>query len=167
MTSPTPLTVVLMNTSIALVIHLFQILSQSLTPASGRTARIGNIGLATSFYNDRNEDIASDLVKVLIETKQPVPDFLQLHAPEDGKVTFDDDTDSEFGEEINGATGTATGEATGGNSFQELKSAQAEDAWGPKPTTAPAASSWGVEPTAPANAWTAPADTEPAPAAAW
>jgi len=28
----------------------------------GRTARIGNEGLATSFYNDRNEDIAVRLL---------------------------------------------------------------------------------------------------------
>ncbi|KAK5015884.1 hypothetical protein LTR16_003832 [Cryomyces antarcticus] len=61
----------------------------------GRTARIGNAGLATSFYTERNEDIANNLVKLLMETGQEIPDFLQDRVPEDGKAIFDDDTDSE------------------------------------------------------------------------
>ena len=36
----------------------------------GRTARIGNMGQATSFYNDRNEDLAPALVNILLETGQ-------------------------------------------------------------------------------------------------
>jgi ATP-dependent RNA helicase DDX3X len=36
----------------------------------GRTARIGNEGKATSFFNERNEDIGPDLVKILCESKQ-------------------------------------------------------------------------------------------------
>ena len=59
----------------------------------GRTARIGNEGLATSFYNSRNEDIADDLVKILVESKQEIPDFLEDRVPE--TVTWDDDTDNE------------------------------------------------------------------------
>ncbi|RIB14632.1 P-loop containing nucleoside triphosphate hydrolase protein [Gigaspora rosea] len=46
----------------------------------GRTARVGNQGLATTFYNDNNSGIARDLVKILIECKQEVPDFLQEYA---------------------------------------------------------------------------------------
>ncbi|KAF2146323.1 uncharacterized protein K452DRAFT_324292 [Aplosporella prunicola CBS 121167] len=62
----------------------------------GRTGRIGNNGLATSFYNERNEDIAEDLVKVLMERKQEVPDFLESFAPPEGEpLEFDDDTDAE------------------------------------------------------------------------
>ncbi|GIC86657.1 DEAD/DEAH box helicase [Aspergillus udagawae] len=61
----------------------------------GRTARIGNEGLATSFYNDRNSDIAPDLVKILIESGQKVPDFLESYKPADEVVKFDDDTDDE------------------------------------------------------------------------
>lgn len=41
----------------------------------GRTARIGNEGLATSFYNERDEPMADFLVKTLLECNQPVPDF--------------------------------------------------------------------------------------------
>ncbi|KAI9374089.1 P-loop containing nucleoside triphosphate hydrolase protein [Aspergillus egyptiacus] len=59
----------------------------------GRTARIGNEGLATSFYNERDSDIAPDLVKILIESKQPVPEFLAEYKPADLK--FHDDTDDE------------------------------------------------------------------------
>lgn len=60
----------------------------------GRTARIGNEGLATSFYNDRNEDIADALVKILVETKQDVPDFLADRIPE-GDLEFDDESDKD------------------------------------------------------------------------
>lgn len=74
----------------------------------GRTARIGNIGMATSFYNDKNEDIAEALTKLLIETHQVVPDFLESYKPENEKeLKFDDDTDDE-GED------TADGDAWGG-----------------------------------------------------
>lgn len=62
----------------------------------GRTARIGNEGLATSFYNEGDSGIAPDLVKVMLECRQIVPDFLSGYKPSDNKITFDDDnTDSE------------------------------------------------------------------------
>lgn len=61
----------------------------------GRTARIGNRGQSSSFYNETNMDIAPALVKILMETNQVVPDFLQEFAPEDGEITWDDDTDDE------------------------------------------------------------------------
>ncbi|KAL4873589.1 hypothetical protein BDV12DRAFT_160318 [Aspergillus spectabilis] len=69
----------------------------------GRTARIGNEGLATSFFCERDSDIAADLVKILIESKQKVPDFLEQYKPEGEVVNFHDDTDDE-NEEENGAT---------------------------------------------------------------
>lgn len=80
----------------------------------GRTARIGNKGQATSFYNDRDSDLGEGLVKLLLESKQVVPDFLQQFVPEGGVVTWDDDTDDE-GEEAatNGANGT-NGDSAGG-----------------------------------------------------
>ncbi|KAE8148109.1 putative DEAD/DEAH box RNA helicase [Aspergillus avenaceus] len=62
----------------------------------GRTARIGNEGLATSFYNhDRDSDLAPDLVRLLIESKQAIPDFLESYKPADGEKLFQDDTDDE------------------------------------------------------------------------
>ncbi|KAF9108260.1 hypothetical protein BGX27_008413 [Mortierella sp. AM989] len=42
----------------------------------GRTARAGNRGVATSFYNDYSSPIAPKLTKLLIECDQVVPDFL-------------------------------------------------------------------------------------------
>ena len=73
----------------------------------GRTARIGNTGVATSFYNDKNEDIAEQLTKVLLETQQIVPEFLEPYKPADGEdLTFDDDTDEED-EEGNDGDGEA------------------------------------------------------------
>ncbi|KAL5444552.1 hypothetical protein PMIN07_004997 [Paraphaeosphaeria minitans] len=62
----------------------------------GRTGRIGNEGKATSFYNDRNEDVAPKLVKLLLEAKQEVPDFLEMHKPEDpANIEWNDGTDDE------------------------------------------------------------------------
>ena len=76
----------------------------------GRTARIGNKGLATSFFNEKNEDIAEDLVKILLETKQPVPDFLEQWKPEDeNAMDFNDDSDEEGVEEDNANPGDAWG----------------------------------------------------------
>jgi ATP-dependent RNA helicase DDX3X len=43
----------------------------------GRTGRMGNLGVATSFFNDKNRNICSDLVELLIETKQELPNFLE------------------------------------------------------------------------------------------
>lgn len=45
----------------------------------GRTARAGNPGTATSFYNSNNISLAPTLAKLLLECKQEVPDFLQSY----------------------------------------------------------------------------------------
>ncbi|EPZ34473.1 Protein-tyrosine phosphatase, receptor/non-receptor type domain-containing protein [Rozella allomycis CSF55] len=42
----------------------------------GRTGRAGNVGIATSFYNDNNKGIARDLVDILKEANQEIPSFL-------------------------------------------------------------------------------------------
>lgn len=50
--------------------------------------------------------MAPDLVKILVESKQRVPDFLESHKPVEETVTFDDDTDDEDeNAEGNGAGG--------------------------------------------------------------
>uniref|UniRef100_H0WAL9 RNA helicase n=1 Tax=Cavia porcellus TaxID=10141 RepID=H0WAL9_CAVPO len=43
----------------------------------GRTGRVGNLGLATSFFNERNANITKDLLDLLIEAKQEVPSWLK------------------------------------------------------------------------------------------
>jgi ATP-dependent RNA helicase DDX3X len=67
-----------------------------LNQPTGRTARIGNEGIATSFYNERNEELAGDLVKILVECKQKVPDFLEEYRPENDDLDFDDNSDDDF-----------------------------------------------------------------------
>jgi ATP-dependent RNA helicase DDX3X len=93
----------------------------------GRTARIGNEGLATSFYNDGDSDIGNDLVKILMETGQKIPDFLQHFTPSDNILVFDDDSnDSQDGDadEENGTQGGGTWGAAQG--AEET----AQDSWG-------------------------------------
>jgi ATP-dependent RNA helicase DDX3X len=83
----------------------------------GRTARIGNEGKATSFYNDRNEDLGEDLCKILIESKQEIPDFLEQFKPEDpDNINWHDGTDDESDGGIGGGFGGTAGgfDATGG-----------------------------------------------------
>lgn len=44
----------------------------------GRTGRVGNNGRATSFFDpDNDSNIASDLVRILKDAGQEVPEFLQ------------------------------------------------------------------------------------------
>ncbi|MCJ1465446.1 hypothetical protein MMC07_004064 [Pseudocyphellaria aurata] len=117
----------------------------------GRTARIGNVGLATSFYNNANEDIAEALVKVLLETGQEVPDFLEAFKPEDTtKIDFNDDSDDEDHEsEKDGANGASNGDSGANNGTSEngwndapagSKAEETTDTWA-TPTPAPAAKS--------------------------
>ncbi|KAK7537113.1 putative DEAD/DEAH box RNA helicase [Phyllosticta citribraziliensis] len=92
----------------------------------GRTARIGNRGLATSFYNDRNEDLAEDLAKILVEHNQEFPDFLEPFKPaEDEPIEWDDKTDDE--EEANDDAGYDANGSTpvGGDEAEESAGWQA------------------------------------------
>ncbi|CAB4409753.1 unnamed protein product [Rhizophagus irregularis] len=61
----------------------------------GRTARVGNKGLATTFYNEKNSEVATELVKILVECKQEIPHFLQSYVPPDNNLNFEDDDDGE------------------------------------------------------------------------
>ncbi|XP_033759683.1 ATP-dependent RNA helicase DDX3X-like isoform X4 [Pecten maximus] len=46
----------------------------------GRTGRVGNLGLATSFFNDKNKNIIRDLMDLLVEAHQEVPSWLESMA---------------------------------------------------------------------------------------
>lgn len=48
----------------------------------GRTGRVGNLGLATSFFNEKNKNIVKDMVELLVEAKQEVPSWLESMAYE-------------------------------------------------------------------------------------
>jgi ATP-dependent RNA helicase DDX3X len=62
----------------------------------GRTGRIGNEGLASSFFNERDSDIGAGLVKLLIEAGQSVPKFLAEHLPEHYHVTWEEGEDEKI-----------------------------------------------------------------------
>ncbi|KAL1843933.1 hypothetical protein VTJ49DRAFT_6876 [Mycothermus thermophilus] len=69
----------------------------------GRTGRIGHRGLATSFYSERDEPIASVLTRTLLETNQEIPDFLQQYVPENyTPETLKFEADSDFEEDAGG-----------------------------------------------------------------
>lgn len=88
----------------------------------GRTGRLGNEGLATSFYNDRDEPMAPFLAKILTENNQAVPDFLENFKPTEGEpLDFDDDS----GDEEN--------LVVGGNGVQDETN---DDGWGAPPSKA-------------------------------
>ena len=100
----------------------------------GRTARIGNTGMATSFYNDKNEDIAEALTKLLIETHQVVPDFLESYKPQnEEELKFDDDTDDEgddaAGGDAWGGAGQTDGDASGDARGSEAPAADIDGGW--------------------------------------
>ncbi|GJN67480.1 hypothetical protein PLIIFM63780_004921 [Purpureocillium lilacinum] len=93
----------------------------------GRTGRIGHRGLATSFFSERDEPIASVLTRTLLETKQDIPEFLQMYVPdgpEGENPKFE--TESDFDpNDIAARDGEAGGDAWGGGD-----AANASNAWG-------------------------------------
>lgn len=131
------------------------IVSSLLIHVSGRTGRIGHRGLATSFFTERDDPLASVLTRTLLETNQPIPEFLQHHVPEGEakeSLKFEADSDfEEYGEDAGGnawgGSGNAgdggSGDAWGGSAGDDA--APVADAWGGN-TNAPddgsAASSW-------------------------
>jgi len=50
----------------------------------GRTGRAGNVGRSTAFFNRGNKGICRDLIELLREAKQEVPDWLEAVAMESG-----------------------------------------------------------------------------------
>ncbi|KAI1460011.1 DEAD-domain-containing protein [Annulohypoxylon moriforme] len=114
----------------------------------GRTGRIGHTGTATSFYTDRDEALAEDLTKILMETKQPVPDFLQQYIPEGADPSNfqieDDKSEDEEGNEDD-PWNTGGSKPAGGDGA----SAANGDAWGTgAPTSGTegnASADWGMQ----------------------
>jgi ATP-dependent RNA helicase DDX3X len=171
--------VVSRNILIALVSSFHYCRASQLT-FPGRTGRIGNMGLATSLYNDRDSDLGETLVKTLLETHQVIPDFLQQHIPEgftaDGEgntdlLKFDADSDNGEGEE----SGDASADAGGGwGAEASAEAPSASGGWGAPaevpvaPVNAPQSSAWCPPPVAPVanntGGWGTPAAaTAPAP----
>ena len=44
----------------------------------GRTGRMGNLGLATSFFNEKNRNLTKDLVELIVESNQELPGIHNL-----------------------------------------------------------------------------------------
>ena len=65
------------------------------------------MGLSTSFYNERDENLAPALVKILMETNQLIPDFLEEFKPLEGEpIDYSEPEDNaEAFEEANGSGG--------------------------------------------------------------
>ena len=42
----------------------------------GRTGRMGNLGLATSFFNEKNRNLTKDLVELIVESNQELPGMI-------------------------------------------------------------------------------------------
>merc|ERR1719312_2065498 len=51
----------------------------------GRTGRMGNLGLATSFFNDKNRNLVKDLIELLVESNQELPSWLESMGLESGR----------------------------------------------------------------------------------
>ncbi|EHK23957.1 uncharacterized protein TRIVIDRAFT_114785, partial [Trichoderma virens Gv29-8] len=140
----------------------------------GRTGRIGHRGVATSFYTDRDEAIASVLTRTLLETSQEIPDFLRSYIPEnytDGiKVKFE--TESDFdpndvagaGDAEGGGWGAGDGDGTNadsggggwGNGAGAEETGGSGGAWGAGSQGATdnnSGGTWGAEAPAPTSAW--------------
>jgi ATP-dependent RNA helicase DDX3X len=93
--------------------------------------------LATSFYNDKDEPIAEDLIKILLECGQQIPDFLEDRKPTEGEpLVFDDDSGDDDEEDQDAA---GDNDATWGNG-EKVKNGDAEagDTWVPEKLVAAA-----------------------------
>ncbi|KAK6522010.1 hypothetical protein TWF281_002581 [Arthrobotrys megalospora] len=106
----------------------------------GRTARIGTMGLATTFWNDKDgAHLAEPLTKTLIEMNQEVPSFLEPYRPADEEgLKFDeessdvDEGDVGFGAGDPGDAGGAGGDDWngGGEAATTATASGGDSAWG-------------------------------------
>ncbi|KAF8976921.1 hypothetical protein BGZ46_007833 [Entomortierella lignicola] len=78
----------------------------------GRTARAGNRGVATSFYNRNHEFIAPKLTKLLQECQQEVPDFLNVYR--DPNTTYE--TEDFYEEDVHDQQGWGSSSSSRKNS---------------------------------------------------
>jgi ATP-dependent RNA helicase DDX3X len=84
-------------------------------------------------YTDKNSDIAPDLVKLLMESKQEIPDFLEEFKPEGALEFRDDDTDAEGEGEDGMGDAKAENDGFGGSVSGEPAQAnqgQSGEGWG-------------------------------------
>ena len=112
--------------------------------ATGRTARIGNEGLATSFYNEKDEALGPFLTKILMETNQEIPDFLAGFKLE-GDLNFDDEEEEQELDDTAIAAADVGGNAWGTVGDTGAATVPAVDAWGAdEAAAAPVENGWGM-----------------------
>lgn len=124
---------------------------------SGRTGRIGHRGLATSFLDPvYDEAIASVLTRTLLETKQEVPEFLQMYVPEgDAAQNLRFETESDYDpSEAQGEmqTNSPSGDQSWGGG--QAENANGSSGWGQTDSNTAASNGFersGGTPAAPAN----------------
>lgn len=100
----------------------------------GRTGRVGNLGKATSFYDsDANGSLAKALVKILAESQQEVPDWLEQEAKYGCSSSMGDDLgggSSYGGGGLQNFTSDAWGSTSGGGGNYGAQACIEEEDWG-------------------------------------
>lgn len=154
----------------------------------GRTGRIGHRGVATSLFTERDEPIASVLTRTLLETKQEIPEFLEIYKPDmapGASIKFE--TESDFDEmevreedSAGGMDGVSGGDSWGSGGQQTTPApAETSNGWGNSSQAPPGAphaaqlsNGWGQPAPAapiphpaaqPSNGWGQPAPAAPTP----
>ncbi|OAA48612.1 DEAD/DEAH box RNA helicase [Metarhizium rileyi] len=141
----------------------------------GRTGRIGHRGLATSFFDPVNDDsMASVLTRTLLETKQEIPECLQVYVPEgDAAKNLRFETESDY-DPAESQCQAQTDGASGNDSWGKEKAGETNGGagWGHSKANAassetPVSKGWGAEPTAAApmptnSGWGSDAQAAPA-----
>jgi ATP-dependent RNA helicase DDX3X len=77
----------------------------------GRTGRAGNTGRSTAFFTDKNKNMANEIIKLLEETNQQIPDFLKRFHEENR--TYKNQSYGRYG----GGRGGSRGGGRGGHPF--------------------------------------------------
>ncbi|KAJ6264206.1 ATP-dependent RNA helicase DED1 [Drechslerella dactyloides] len=114
----------------------------------GRTARIGTMGLATTFWNDKDGDhLAESLVKTLLENGQDIPTFLEQYRPSNGEeLKFEDESSDPEDDSFGGAGGTGdmavSGGGGGGDSWGGGAETTGGDNWGAGGDAGGGSSAW-------------------------
>uniref|UniRef100_A0A023GFV1 RNA helicase n=1 Tax=Amblyomma triste TaxID=251400 RepID=A0A023GFV1_AMBTT len=97
----------------------------------GRTGRVGNLGKATSFYDsEANGALAGALIKILAESQQVVPDWLENEAKYGGGGGGGGGGFSGGGGGSRGFGGGGGGNDTWGGSGGGQQAEEAEEEWG-------------------------------------
>ena len=84
--------------------------------------------MASSFFTERDEPIASVLTRTLLETGQEIPEFLQTYMPQGNKIQFETESDFDPNEMAGQSEGADAG-AWGASPGQPQEEAVA-NAWG-------------------------------------